>query len=144
MRQILQNVSEAIDISSCRTKNILVVDDERDFRLSLGFALRRAGYIFTEAENGKNALSIILEAERKKIRFDLILLDMMMPEMSGSELIDALQAEGIHIPTIIISAYTNRNTTEKLYMQGYRLFLEKPFKPEDILNMINDALKETK
>ena len=59
-------------------KKILVVDDEEDVRITVKTILEQQGYLVQEAENGKVALNLI-----EKQKFDLILLDVMMPEMSG-------------------------------------------------------------
>jgi CheY-like chemotaxis protein len=85
------------------TKPVLVVDDDPDIREMLCFVLEAAGYSVYLAENGKEALDLLLETEPLP---GLILLDLMMPIMSGDEMLLALGA--IHslaaIPVTIVTA----------------------------------------
>jgi CheY-like chemotaxis protein len=85
------------------TKPVLVVDDDPDIREMLRFVLETAGYSVYLAENGKEALELLLRTEPPP---GLILLDLMMPIMSGDEMLLALRA--IHslraIPVTIVTA----------------------------------------
>jgi len=93
------------------TKPVLVVDDDPDIREMLRFVLEAAGYSVYVAENGKEALELLLEIEALP---GLILLDLMMPVMSGDEMLRALKA--VHslaaIPVTIITASVTRTPRE--------------------------------
>lgn len=82
---------------------VLVVDDDPDIRETLRFVLEDAGYPVYCAENGKDALEVLAEAHDRP---GLILLDLMMPVMSGDEMLKALKA--VHalasIPVTIVTA----------------------------------------
>jgi CheY-like chemotaxis protein len=82
---------------------VLVVDDDPDIRETLRFVLEDAGYPVYCAENGREALEVLAHAERQP---GLILLDLMMPVMSGDEMLRALKA--VHalaqIPVTIVTA----------------------------------------
>jgi two-component system response regulator CpxR len=82
---------------------VLVVDDDPDIRETLRFVLEDAGYPVYSAENGKEALAILATAERLP---GLILLDLMMPVMSGDEMLKALkQVKALaQIPVTIVTA----------------------------------------
>jgi two-component system response regulator CpxR len=82
---------------------VLVVDDDPDIRETLRFVLEDAGYPVYSAENGREALSILADAERLP---GLILLDLMMPVMSGDELLKALKTVKAlaQIPVTIVTA----------------------------------------
>jgi CheY-like chemotaxis protein len=82
---------------------VLVVDDDPDIRETLRFVLEDAGYPVYAAENGKEALAILSSAERLP---GLILLDLMMPVMSGDEMLRALkQVKALaQIPVTIVTA----------------------------------------
>src|SRR5262245_25349193 len=85
------------------TRPVLVVDDDPDIRETLRFVLEDAGYSVYVAENGKEALDLLAVAETPP---GLILLDLMMPIMSGDEMLRALKA--VHalatIPVTIVTA----------------------------------------
>ena len=82
---------------------VLVVDDDPDIRETLRFVLEDAGYPVYSAENGQEALAILAKAERLP---GLILLDLMMPVMSGDEMLKALkQVKALaQIPVTIVTA----------------------------------------
>ena len=82
---------------------VLVVDDDPDIRETLRFVLEDAGYPVYSAENGQEALAILAKAERLP---GLILLDLMMPVMSGDELLKALKTVKAlaQIPVTIVTA----------------------------------------
>lgn len=85
------------------TRPVLVVDDDPDIRETLRFVLEDAGYPVYSAENGKEALAVLADADPLP---GLILLDLMMPVMSGEEMLHALKA--VHalaaIPVTIVTA----------------------------------------
>ncbi len=82
---------------------VLVVDDDPDIRETLRFVLEEAGYRVYSAENGKDALEVLAGADPLP---GLILLDLMMPIMSGDEMLRALKAVHAlaHIPVTIVTA----------------------------------------
>jgi CheY-like chemotaxis protein len=84
-----------------RDRPILVVDDDTDVRLLLRRMLEKAGYVVVEAEHGRAAL-----AQLAKLTPELILLDLMMPEMDGFEFLDDLQRlpAGRSIPVVVFTA----------------------------------------
>ena len=81
---------------------ILVVDDNEDNRYTLKRRLRREGYENVAiATNGREALELIASQ-----RFDLVLLDVMMPQMNGYEVLERLKSDDVlrHVPVIMVSA----------------------------------------
>jgi adenylate cyclase len=104
---------------------ILVVDDNDDNRYTLTRRLRRQGYDdLTEASSGREALEQI--ARRP---FDLVLLDVMMPEMNGYEVLERLKADDRlrHIPVIMISALSELDSVVRCIELGAEDYLPKPF-----------------
>jgi adenylate cyclase len=104
---------------------ILVVDDNEDNRYTLARRLRREGYEQVAlACNGREALDLI--AQRP---FDLILLDIMMPEMNGYEVLERLKADERlrHIPVIVISALSELDSVIRCIELGAEDYLSKPF-----------------
>ncbi len=110
-----------------RQAAILVVDDSRTMRLGLIRALNALDFRnITEAANGKQALELVLT----KV-FDLMLLDMEMPEMNGMEVLVALKANRdlSELPVIVISAADQMENAVKCIEAGAEDFLPTPFNP---------------
>ncbi len=106
---------------------VLVVDDSRSMRLALIRSLNELGFRnITEATNGRHALELVLTKP-----FDLMLLDMEMPEMNGMELLVALKAnpELSGLPVIVISGAEQIENAVKCIEAGAEDFLPKPFSP---------------
>ena len=108
------------------SSRILVVDDNASNRDLLSRRLVREGYCVTAAENGAAALALTAAAN-----FDLVLLDLMMPGMSGFEVLCRLKAEAgtRHIPVIMISALDELDSTVRCIEAGAEDYLPKPFNP---------------
>ena len=105
---------------------ILVVDDNASNRDLLSRRLVREGYRVIAAENGAEALALTT-AEA----FDLVLLDLMMPGMSGFEVLCRLKADAAtrHVPVIMISALDELDSTVRCIEAGAEDYLPKPFNP---------------
>jgi adenylate cyclase len=105
---------------------ILVVDDDASNRDVLCQRLEHEGYSTAAARDGREALRML--AERS---FDLVLLDFMMPDMSGSEALEVIKAtpETAHIPVIMISAMNDTEVVVSCISQGAEDYLAKPFDP---------------
>jgi adenylate cyclase len=104
---------------------ILVVDDNEDNRYTLTMRLRREGWdAIVEAQTGKQALALL--AER---RFDLVLLDIMMPEMNGYEVLEQIKSDMSlrDIPVIMISAVDEIDSVIRCIELGAEDYLPKPF-----------------
>jgi len=130
--------SEVADPSSIASR-ILVVDDNASNRDLLSRRLQREGYRVTSAEGGASALAMIA-AEG----FDLVLLDLMMPGMSGFEVLSRLKADGgtRHIPVIMISAPDELDSTVRCIEAGAEDYLPKPFNPVLLRARINACLEK--
>jgi class 3 adenylate cyclase len=113
--------------SAARTDRLLVVDDNEDNLYTLTRRLKREGYErIVTAANGREALER-LQAEP----FDLVLLDVMMPEMNGYEALAAIKKDERlrHIPVIMISAVDEVESVIRCIEQGAEDYLPKPFNP---------------
>ena len=121
------------------TETLLLVDDEASLRILLGGALRARGYRVLEAANGTDALAQIRQIDAT---IDLLISDIIMPAMSGPELMKQLQAGYPAIKSIFISGYTDD------YLSRYGDFgtsitlLQKPFSPEILLATVRRILDE--
>jgi len=119
---------------------ILLVDDEAQFRFSAAVALRQSGFRVAEAPDGREAIAKILEAREANDPFALVVTDIRMPEMSGSELIDTLTIRGIRTPVCAITCFGDRGLVAELAAKGCSEYLEKPFSPEELVGWISRIL----
>lgn len=105
---------------------VLVVDDNADNRDLLARRLERQGHIVSLAEDGCQALTMMRSATPQ---FDLVLLDIMMPNMNGYEVLEHLKADLKlrHIPVIVISALDDIQSVIKCIELGAEDYLSKPF-----------------
>lgn len=116
-------------------KTILVVDDEFGFAEALGSILSDDGYRVFIAVNGRQALERIPE-----VRPQLIILDFMMPVMSGPMTLETLRAdpETANLPVIMVSAVEEDSVRE--YTTLYDLFLRKPFGVGELMKAVNSLI----
>jgi putative two-component system response regulator len=105
---------------------VLAVDDNRMNRMVLVHNLEREGLQVVVAENGEEALAHIREQA-----FDLVLLDVLMPEMDGFQVLERMKQDGllINLPVIVISALTEMESVVKCIEMGAEDYLPKPFDP---------------
>lgn len=118
-------------------RSILLVDDEKGFLFTASLFLRKAGYRVKVAENGREALKLFLEACAADEPFDLLVTDIRMPAMSGSELIDAIRLSEIPVPIFAITSYLNAELAKELKNKGCEAVIEKPFPPEELTDHIS-------
>ncbi len=120
---------------------VLVVDDNESNRDLLSRQLERRGHTAAVAENGLQALAVVREQA-----FDLILLDVMMPEMNGYEVLHRLKADQDlrHIPVIMISALDQMDSVIRCIEEGAEDYLPKPFNPTLLHARIGAALHKKK
>jgi len=119
-------------------KHILVVDDEREFRFSAEIALRRAGYRAEVAGDGMEALVKLAESVERKDPFDLIVLDIRMPGMSGVELMDEMSRREIFVPVFVMTCFVEKGLARELNARGCFDIIEKPFPPQELVSRIAD------
>lgn len=117
---------------------ILLVEDSRAIRLANESALHKAGYEVISAEDGESALEM---ARARKP--DLILLDMILPKLSGPEVLSRLKAdnETAAIPVVVVSSLSDKNR-QKLIEAGAEEYLEKSeLMPAPNINTLPNALE---
>jgi signal transduction histidine kinase len=124
-------------MGSMATANILVVDDEVGMREGCRRALTPHGYQVTVADGGAEGLRKLREGQ-----FDLVLLDAMMPGMSGLELLDRIDEHDPDIVCIMITGYATVDLAAQAMKQGAHAFLPKPFTSDELLTMVHRGLEE--
>lgn len=105
---------------------VLVVDDMDDIRLLIGHNCQAFGLSVTYASNGAQALEQCKLANEKEIPFDLILMDIHMPELDGKRAIKALRALGFTKPIVAITAATMKGVKQELIAIGFNRIVPKP------------------
>ncbi len=118
---------------------ILVVDDEEIVATSLRMTLVRDGYKGLSCKNGKEALKIFEESWKN---IDLVILDMMMPDMDGKETFYALKKIDPDVRVLLLSGYSITEGTKELIKDGAMGFLQKPVKRIDLLTGIAEILNK--
>jgi two-component system phosphate regulon response regulator PhoB len=118
----------------------LVVEDERAIREMVAFGLRRAGFDVVEAEDTREARARI--ADRRP---DLVLIDWMLPDMSGLELTRALKKDKDmrEVPVIMLTARAEEQDKVNGLEGGADDYVTKPFSPRELLARINAVLRRT-
>jgi DNA-binding response OmpR family regulator len=116
---------------------ILIVDDEINILMSLEYLLKRKGYEVFIARNGTEALQLADEKQP-----DLVLLDIMMPDVDGYEVCTELKSSArTKIPKVIfLSAKSKKTDVEKGYEVGADLYLMKPFSTRELTKQIQELL----
>jgi two-component system response regulator MprA len=115
---------------------LLVADDSETVLLMLQRRLEMEGYEVVTATDGLEALERLKEAGPKEP--DVILLDAMMPNMSGTEVLEELQSSGSKIPVLMISAHLDANEPDRMRSLGATDCIPKPFEWEDLIGKIEE------
>lgn len=110
---------------------VLVVDDEPNVLLGLERVLVRMGHDVTTAGRGSEALSKALVGD-----YDLLICDLMLPDLNGTEVIRAIKAQAPELPVFVISALPKADYQQECFDAGASGFIEKPFRCEDIRNEV--------
>ena len=119
-------------------KNILLIDDDLEFGAAVCAVLRRAGYEVVHAANGRKGLVLYL-----KNRFDLVVSDILMPDVDGVEVILAIRKLDARLPIIAMSGggIVQPETYQKIaYACGGNAFLTKPFDPALLIEQVTRAI----
>lgn len=119
-------------------KRILAADDEPDVLLIIKTALQTEGFEVETATNGHEALEQALASPP-----DLFVLDVMMPGMSGFELVEKLKghASTSMIPIIMLTGLSERGKIKEALATGVNFYIVKPFEFEDLISKVNEAIE---
>jgi len=120
-----------------RTATILLVEDEAAIRMLLEDILSDAGHRVSSAVNGRAALQLI---EQHPQQIDLLITDVVMPEMSGPELADQLSRSHPSMIVLYISGYTDSALLHRGAIEQGVAFLAKPFVPKSLLAKVDEML----
>jgi two-component system OmpR family response regulator len=116
--------------------DILVVEDDINTQKLMCAVLKRGGYNVYTAKDGLEALD-----KMETQRFDLIVLDLMMPRMDGYELCEQLRDVGENIPILMVTANQEREDKHKGFLAGTDDYMTKPFDEQEMLFRIKALLR---
>ncbi|NOU91839.1 response regulator [Paenibacillus sp. LMG 31456] len=118
---------------------ILLADDELALRFLLTETLADDGYEITESEDGKEALNYI-----QRERYDLIILDYMMPELTGVEVCEWLRNHenpNQNTPVILLTAKALEKDRERASAAGVSTYIVKPFSPLQLVDTVQELIE---
>jgi len=117
-------------------RRILVIDDEKSVAEGIALALTSDGYEVETVLSGEDALIRTVAA-----RYDLIICDLMMPGLSGLDLLKSLREYRPYTPVLMITGYPTHRTAEESLKMGACAYVTKPFTPADIRKAAAKALE---
>lgn len=113
-------------------KKVLVVDDTKNIRMLLEKTMQMEGFAVETASTGSEGLDKI-----RANSYDLIFLDIKLPEVSGTEVLRKIRAENINTPVIIITAYPTVKNAVDCVQLGAITYLQKPFTADRLKNILS-------
>ena len=119
------------------TETILIVEDEDRLRELIREILEMEGYTVFAASNGHEALSI---CEQQEGTIDLLITDVVMPEMSGRELAESLEHKRSEVKVLFMSGYTDDAVVRHGVLKASSFFLQKPFTPDALARKVREML----
>lgn len=118
------------------TESILIVDDEDTVRDVLEMSLKQLGYFVETASSGPEAIE---KMEKLGMRFDLVLMDMLMPKMPGDEVFFKLREIQSDLKVLAMSGYTSEESIQRIMDNGGCGFIQKPFTIDDLAKNIRNC-----
>ena len=116
---------------------VLVIDDEEVMRDVLQTLLQRAGYAVQTANGGAEGLTLA-----RRHPFDAVIVDVMMPDIDGLQVLEALRQEDDALPVLVITAYASMDTAVRAMQRGAFDYITKPFKHEEVLTVLGNAIEQ--
>ncbi|MCL4437232.1 MAG: response regulator [Thaumarchaeota archaeon] len=118
-------------------KRILIVDDDKTILTSFSEILQSKGYSIDTAENGTEAL-----AKTDKAFYNLVLLDIKLPDMEGIDLLNSIKETSPKMMKIVISGYASLENSVAALNRGADAYLIKPVDPEELVRVVGEKLKK--
>ncbi len=123
---------------------ILLVEDEINTRLSMDIVLKKAGYTVVTADCLCSALQGFAAGKHDREEIDLLIIDLLLPDTSGSAWLETIRNFVDNLPVIVISGYLDRETIVRLKAGGCQTLLEKPFDAAKLLDTVRSVLRQSK
>jgi DNA-binding NtrC family response regulator len=135
--RVLQFASTRFWKKMMGSSTILLVDDDIVVLAALSNLLRHFGYVVAGASNSKAAMDYITSGSS---RFDLVITDLAMPGINGTEFVGAIKKTFPDIPVIVITGYAERCTVEEAQQFGAFAYLAKPLHTPQLISTIEQAM----
>ena len=133
-----EDVGRSVSSSPSGTETILLVEDEPQVRAMESCILADQGYDILQAANGEEALQVCQANQDQDIQ--LLITDMVMPRMSGDELITELSSRRPEIKFLVVSGYAENTLERSVVARSDVHFMQKPFKPMELAETVRDIL----
>ncbi|MFZ5949327.1 MAG: ABC transporter substrate binding protein [Candidatus Rifleibacteriota bacterium] len=141
LKEVEKPIAKASLRAADRPANILLVDDEELIQLSVGELLTNLGYSVTSKLDGQAAIEYFAENWQK---VDLVVLDMVMPKMNGSEVFEAMKKINPMVKVLISSGFSFKGEVQDILDKGAQGYIQKPFILEDFAGKIAEVLVENR
>ena len=139
IRNLAETVRKVLDEKLRGTETALFVDDEDMIIEVAGELLEQLGYKVLTTGSGREAIETY---EKNKERIDIVLLDMIMPDMSGGETYDKLKEINPDIKVLLASGYSMNGTATEIMDRGCNGFIQKPFKMKEFSQKLREILNQ--
>lgn len=115
---------------------ILLIEDEENIRKIIAYDLRKANYDIVECGDGKEAIDLAMKEE-----FDVLIIDWMLPHVSGIEIVEKLREKKVNSILIMLTARDDETDVLYAFEKGVDDYITKPFSPRELLARVNAHLK---
>jgi two-component system OmpR family response regulator len=124
-------------VTSANSRRVIVVDDEENIRFLVGSALRRAGFEIATAETGQAALDLVAP-----FRPDLIVLDVMLPDLDGFAVLERLRDAGSQVPVLFLTARDSTADRVRGLTSGGADYQVKPFAVAELVARVRLRIEQ--
>jgi len=132
-------VAERGGVQKGKGERVLVIDDEYAVRNVLGLSLSHLGYQVETADGGFEGVE---KFEQSPEGFSLVILDLLMPGLSGEEVFNRLRARNPELPVLIVSGFSSEHVVKRVLEDGARDFIQKPFSIEVLSEKVRGCLRD--
>jgi signal transduction histidine kinase/CheY-like chemotaxis protein len=139
VNKAIKEKSLSFNVSQTNSRTILLVENEEMVRMLILGILKMKGYTVLAAANGKEALAL---CERYSQPIDLLITDVVMPQMNGREVVEALIQSRPELKVLYISGHTDDAIVRRGVLTEEINLLQKPFQPDDLLRFIRQLLDD--
>ncbi len=120
-------------------KTILIVEDEEMMLNSMRLILKMEGYKVETAQDGMDAFNKIIDAEEKEKQFDLIIIDVLMPNLDGLGLLDKLTHKKIITPVVVVTECADSKIMFEMIQKGCDVYITKPVEQHKLIDYVNSV-----
>jgi len=124
-------------------KKVLIVEDEERIRKVIGIIIKNDDLDIEEATDGQEALEKLKMNAAAEKKYDLIILDLMLPEVDGMKVLEKIRTDPVteELPVIIVSAKSKDGDILDGLKKGANYYITKPFEPQELINSLGLILK---